>query len=1158
CKWLINKYKFLRCSLDRDLYGTVAYIGSTRFQPGKWVGVVLDEPKGKNNGTVQGEEYFKCDENFGLFVKPTQLKLAINGDGSEKSSESMSSSIDEKSSSSSRLPQSNVKKMKLPLSKGDNQSKLKQPAGQKIGSRNSMTQSTDKIPSSTTTTNTRLPGFKSRTSVGDVAKSPSPEENNNDKKTTKDSDVAIKTDGRPSVGNIVAPRASISSSSTVPSSPGGSVAQQVARINQVKVDDSISGNEAGVVNSVQLKQLEQQNERLKEAVVKMRDLSAHERKEHQKAAKELEVLRLQVAELSKKNDKLTTELLQYEQQLSELTEQVDAALGSEEMVEQLTAKNLALEEKVQQLEESMEDFEQMRLMDEELQESNREMEKELKQELEEARFKMNELKAQLKKSQDQSSDYEQTILKFRQLTGKYQTQIQDMKDKLLIRDDENKMSTEMISSSENENMVSSGRYIFSQTKAWSEIVDNELRKLELENVLQHVRYLRSFLPDNYSKPGGDNDCVMLSLLFPRLSAKACLLISQLNDLYPHVPGGMKREHVVKSHKAEQWSFVYKITFYLNGLLTIFHKFDSVINKCSIERLAKLAQLQPELLAQERLIDFYFDLLKNSRLDENASLDNIDKIAIAWLKAEILRSRFYLTEDSTKIELTRFFDDLDTFIKESEGTLFRLKTIVPLDTKQKTLVFDGEVCDLFLDSCVQAEKCAKLLHEACKSASNQVSMMPVCLARFRFLIFIDIEGVESHSLEEMFQNACLTLSGKGGEKMNYDDFTKLAMGLLMNRLAKLIEIVDKNSYDTPVDKEKPHFPAILERAHARKLDSVEADGLRWQLDKKDNEVKDLKMALRSKAEEISEMRVRKEMAESRLHTTGKEGDERIVRLQRQVEEMAADHKKKEAENDKIMDSLQKEIEALEKENDDLKDRYKLLTKKSLLQGISAHGAFDALNKMSQAAASGPQVGSPGGAAPPDLAYLAQRLDELKSAYLRANAEKCRLLGDRMYEKMLNLPPLRVPKKSPAALSHDFDQSTTITMTHHHKRHDELSQLLRESAKFQKEYLHNVAVAKVIDITKKRSDSVCYKQTPSYAYFDYLESVKKLNEWLKGLQFRIHKQRKTKFHDIRDDNQPQNSFLVGRITFNENSDVKPEIVRISITPDQFRALHAKLAN
>lgn len=63
----------MRCRVTNMGCGEVLFVGQTSFAPGTWVGVHLDEPRGKNDGSVQGKRYFACDPQYGVFVRPTQV-----------------------------------------------------------------------------------------------------------------------------------------------------------------------------------------------------------------------------------------------------------------------------------------------------------------------------------------------------------------------------------------------------------------------------------------------------------------------------------------------------------------------------------------------------------------------------------------------------------------------------------------------------------------------------------------------------------------------------------------------------------------------------------------------------------------------------------------------------------------------------------------------------------------------------------------------------------------------------------------------------------------------------------------------------------------------------------------------------------------------------
>ncbi|CAG8486346.1 6391_t:CDS:2 [Ambispora gerdemannii] len=55
--------------------GTIQFLGETEFAKGHWVGIELDNPVGKNNGTVANIQYFETASNQGIFVRPDSILI---------------------------------------------------------------------------------------------------------------------------------------------------------------------------------------------------------------------------------------------------------------------------------------------------------------------------------------------------------------------------------------------------------------------------------------------------------------------------------------------------------------------------------------------------------------------------------------------------------------------------------------------------------------------------------------------------------------------------------------------------------------------------------------------------------------------------------------------------------------------------------------------------------------------------------------------------------------------------------------------------------------------------------------------------------------------------------------------------------------------------
>jgi dynactin 1 len=64
-------------ALNDDRIAIIRHVGPVHFQAGDWVGIELEEPSGKNDGSVKGERYFECEQDYGMFLRAAGVKQIL-------------------------------------------------------------------------------------------------------------------------------------------------------------------------------------------------------------------------------------------------------------------------------------------------------------------------------------------------------------------------------------------------------------------------------------------------------------------------------------------------------------------------------------------------------------------------------------------------------------------------------------------------------------------------------------------------------------------------------------------------------------------------------------------------------------------------------------------------------------------------------------------------------------------------------------------------------------------------------------------------------------------------------------------------------------------------------------------------------------------------
>ena len=366
-------------------------------------------------------------------------------------------------------------------------------------------------------------------------------------------------------------------------------------------------------------QMERNNERLREALMRLRDMTQQTESELRDEIKSLEEEVRELTSVKEHYEVAKEKLAQSEAGVEDLRQQLDNALGAEDMIEELTEKNMSMSEQIDELKVTIEDLESLKELNDELEINHVETEKEMQEDID---FKDNIISEQAKRSAQQEEaleDMEYTLSRFRELVTNLQSDLEDMKASHAVTETE----SEQLNSRSRAMMDLNMKLQVSAAKTQIKTIDLELRRLDAQEASEHLAIVQLFLPEAFH---GDRDSVLALLRFKRVQFKANLLHGFVRErVNGQLPVGHEDDIFAACDVLDKLAWV----------AAMCDRFVNAISHCSTEEFARYEGALYELEPVERALNAWIDGLRRDELKEKQCAGELQRtIALLSHLAEV--------------------------------------------------------------------------------------------------------------------------------------------------------------------------------------------------------------------------------------------------------------------------------------------------------------------------------------------------------------------------------------------------------------------------------------------------------------------------------------------------------------------------------------------
>ena len=421
-------------------------------------------------------------------------------------------------------------------------------------------------------------------------------------------------------------------------------------------------------------QMEREKDRYREALMRLRDVTQQQEADLKDQVAELEQDLEELNKIKNEHTHMKEKLSQSESALAEVREQLDSALGAEEMIEELTEKNMILTEKIDGLRQNIEDLESLKELNDELEINHTETEKQLQDEID---YNEALLAEEARKSAMQDGtiqDLEYTVARFRNLVTNMQSDLEDMRASQQISETE----ANELSNRSRAMMDLNMRLQVSASKAQVKAIELELGKMEAQESSEHLAIVQLFLPESFKS---ERDSVQALLRFRRIGFKA-------NMMHRFV-----KERMQGQATPSQDDDIFTCCEILDKLTWVSltcDRFISYIETCDLEAFKRLGGASYELEPVERAFNVWVESLKRDELrSEQCAVELQRSISLMSHLAEVHVGQglaYYADEINMRATM------MQSYLENSATALAHIRTVSETKVSTTSIESDKEGTD----------------------------------------------------------------------------------------------------------------------------------------------------------------------------------------------------------------------------------------------------------------------------------------------------------------------------------------------------------------------------------------------------------------------------------------------------------------------------------